>query len=124
MPNLLIVDGDHFFIHSTKYFFDNDGYDVDVTQSHEEAIQMMSQKNFDVAICGTHLQSKTGFEVASMMKKINPEIKIIIVSASNNIVSMNSKDELVYDEYFQKPINLGYLRDSVTKMIGVAQTHS
>ena len=117
MTRLLIIDDDTFFVNLASYFFKNEGYIIDATQDGKIAIDLSNKNKYDLVLCGTQLQHKSGFEVASTIRHYSPETQIILISPANNIVSMNVTDELVYDAYFQKPINFNQLLETMARLL-------
>lgn len=118
MARLLILDEDNFFINSVNFFFANEGYTIETSQDGKVGMELIEKNNFDVIICNTQLRHKSGYEVARAIKQIDAKknIPIIMVSPANNIVSLNSNDEALYDAYLQKPINFITLKEKIQEL--------
>ena len=119
MARLLILDEDNFFINSVNFFFTNEGYTIETSQDGKLGMELIEKNNFDVIICNTQLRHKSGYEVARAIKQIDSKknIPIIMVSPANNIVSLSSNDEVLYDAYLQKPINFITLKEKIQELV-------
>jgi two-component system NtrC family response regulator len=106
MPNILIIDDELNQREILAGFFKKKNYSVDISGSGIEGIEKIKNKIFDLVLTDLKMPDKDGLEVLEEVKKINPEISVIIMTAfgtvENAVKAMKSG---AYD-YITKPIDL------------------
>jgi len=77
----MIVDDDSNFRMSLKDILEEKGYPVTVAKDGKEAIAIAKERPEDIVIIDMQLPFLNGLETFSELKKINPEINAIIITA-------------------------------------------
>jgi CheY-like chemotaxis protein len=88
MKRILIVEDEVLIARSLKKFLERKGHQVETTESGHEAIQRISEEQFDRIVCDLMLQDISGFDVLEESKKhFTPQEmaeKFIIMTAYNS----------------------------------------
>lgn len=119
--NLLLVDDDADFRHEFCGFFDE--YDVIQASDGETALGILRKPNdVDIVLLDVMMPGLQGTEVLLEIKKINPDVKVVMLTAnrSRDVVI----DSLKYraDEYIEKPMNVEATREIITRLVGEKET--
>lgn len=115
--NVLVVDDQNLVRESMKQILQNHPNISSVTQSSsgKEAIELAKQQNFDIALVDLKMPEMGGEETSKELLAINPETKILIVTACI--------DDLVLPALFESGIS-GYFTksDGPTEIIKAIKT--
>ncbi len=110
---VLLVDDNKEFLDSTKDVLELEGFDVVTATSGEESLMLTKTQSFEVVVMDIKMPRMNGVESFIAMKKQNPDVKVIIVTAySVEELIQQAKDEGAY-AVLNKPLNI----DMVTKKI-------
>ena len=78
--NILIVDDDSDFLDIFSRYFRIKGFSVDVASSGEEAIEKISDFEFDLMILDIKLPDMLGDEVVKRVRARNEDVEIILIT--------------------------------------------
>ena len=81
-PLILCIDDAAVTLRVRQLLLTGAGYSVLTASSGEEGLEIFKEQAIDLVIADHFLSDKTGVEIASEMKQINPEVPILIVSAA------------------------------------------
>jgi CheY-like chemotaxis protein/two-component sensor histidine kinase len=79
-PTLLVVDDNQTALHVRQMVLESAGYTVLVARDSATAIALFSSSAVDMVVSDHFLQDCTGIELAAAMKKLKPEVPIVIIS--------------------------------------------
>jgi CheY-like chemotaxis protein len=79
---LLCVDDDSAFRQFYKNLLGSYGYDVTVAASAKQALKLFLSKRVDAVVTDFDMPEMTGVELAARLKKIRPELPVLIMSGS------------------------------------------
>lgn len=82
---------------------------ISTTISGKEAIESLKEGCFDLLIVDLILTGVDGFEVIEEAKKINKNIKVVVLSALSSDTFIKKATNLGVDYYLLKPINVDVL---------------
>ena len=82
-----------------------EGYAVDTCDNGTEAYELLYTVNYDLVILDLNLPKLDGFKVLEEVRKKDKEIKIIILSARNQIDDKVKGFELGANDYLEKPFD-------------------
>jgi len=71
--NLLVVDDELIVRDSLDKWFREEGYDVTVAESAQDALTKMAAKRFDLALVDIKMPGTDGVELQRRMHEIDPE---------------------------------------------------
>ncbi len=80
---ILVIDDERSIRDTLQGALESCGYNVDVAKDGYTAIKMVKNKHFDVLVADIIMPSINGFQTIDEIKKIIPEIKIIMMSGDN-----------------------------------------
>ncbi len=106
---ILVIDDDARQLESLANIFELDGLSPICCQTAAEARKVCQQQRINVAILDLRMPDVNGLELLKELKKINPEIKIIIHTAYASIDSAISAVNEEAFAYIQKLGNVGEL---------------
>jgi len=101
---ILIIEDDEPQLKSLAGFLENQSFDVIATASSVEGIRIASEQVIDLVLTDFKMPEKNGMDVLREIKKINPEIAVIIMTAFGDIgTAVQVMKEGAFD-YLTKPI--------------------
>ncbi len=61
----------------------NENYDIETAKNLSEAIKKVAEGNFDCLVMDTHLPEMKGYEAVSILRNLDPGLKIIMTTKKN-----------------------------------------
>jgi len=108
MKNILFVEDDALYRDVFMDLLVGEGYHVTTAENAAEGMKLFKDEKFDMVISDLEMDVMSGTQLVDLLRKIDPQIRIIILTASED-----EKDELLclernVDEYLVKtaPINV------------------
>ena len=122
MPNefsqtqkILIIDDDINLINTFKFILQIEGFNVDTASTGLQGLHKVNKTDFDLVIVDMSLPDMMGDEIAETIKKINGNIKIIILTGYNAFQEgIEDKD---INEILMKPIEPEDLIKTINKIL-------
>jgi two-component system response regulator HydG len=103
--NLLIVDDEAIVRDSLGKWFSEEGYDVTVAQSAQEALARMAERHMDLALVDIKMPGTDGVELQKRMYEIDPEMIVIIMTGYASVeTAVTALKNGAYD-YISKPFD-------------------
>ena len=122
MPEkILIVDDEPSIIVPVQFLMEQNGYDVMVAFSGEEAMEIITEKKVDLILLDIMLPVIDGFEVCQRVRE-NPQwnkIKIILLTALGSDANVEKGLALGADAYITKPFSNIEIVDKVKELLKV-----
>jgi DNA-binding NtrC family response regulator len=81
-----------------------DGYIADCAHSGEQAVSLISEKDYDLLIIDMVLPGMDGFALLKKIKKTNPDILTVIVTAYGSINSAVKALKAGANDFLEKPV--------------------
>lgn len=114
---ILLVDDNEEFLDSTKDVLEGEGYEVFTAKNGEDAIRMVRERTFEVILMDIKMPGLSGVETFIEMKKINPGVKVIMVTAySVEPLIRKALEEGAY-AVLKKPLNISMLLNEIDIII-------
>ena len=101
-----------------KKILEKKGHEVYPFTEEEEAINFIKNNKVDLAILDIKLKKMTGDEVLEVIKKIDPEIKAMMLTGYPTIDTARQTLALGAQEYCVKPIDKNELEEKVASILG------
>lgn len=101
---IILVDDDKHAIETLSKLLSEDGYEVDVCFNGKEAMEKMKRSRYDVIVTDLRMPEMGGLELLKNIKKINPELPVIIITAFGEVDSYLDAFVKGAYEYINKPI--------------------
>lgn len=90
-------------------------YDLTLIQSATKALELIrSHNNFDIIMCDVNMPEMDGLSFLSEIKKIDPIIKVIMISASQDLLNIRKAMNKDAFDFIIKPIDFDDLESTLT----------
>jgi CheY-like chemotaxis protein len=111
---VLVVDDDMDNARMLAEVLGDEGYDVQVAQNAEVALQMWERRRYDAALLDALMPDTSGWELARELRKRTPQALLAIVTGMD--VRGQSRATLaLVDAVFRKPIDVGALDEFLSQ---------
>ena len=120
MPfKILIVDDEPNILIPLQFLMEQNGYDVIVAQSGEEAFEMIYQYMPDLVLLDIMLPGVDGYEICEVIRLRNElkHIKIIFLSAKGRDINIARGMALGADAYITKPFSNAKVLKNVKNLL-------
>jgi two-component system cell cycle sensor histidine kinase/response regulator CckA len=101
--SILIVDDDPRFCDSLKVLLNNEGYEMQTSNSGSEAVECLAKNNFDLVLLDILLPDMNGHQIMDYINSQSPETLVIVLTGHASVESaVESLRRGAYD-YLRKP---------------------
>jgi DNA-binding response OmpR family regulator len=83
-PRVLAVDDESLIRMSLKIALAREGYEVDTASSGGEAMGLLDRFRYDLVLLDLRLPDVSGIEVLRYARRLDPEVKVLLVTASTH----------------------------------------
>ena len=112
MRTLMIVDDEESPRQTLEILFQKE-YDILQADCGQMAIELVHRRRVDAAIVDVRMPNMSGIEALSQLKRIDPAIEVIILTAYETIESAREALRLGACDYLTKPFDIGTIRQAV-----------
>lgn len=105
MNKILLVDDDHNILKVLKMRLESDNYLVTTTTNADDAIKVVGNHEFDIALLDLKLAQNSGIELMEILQNIRSEIPVIILTAYGTIASAVEAIKKGAYNYITKPFD-------------------
>ncbi|WP_027379585.1 response regulator [Chryseobacterium daeguense] len=114
---ILIFDDDTTILEVITIIFEENGYQVEISETSHDILERVSQFQPDVILMDNWIPKIGGVEATRLLKNHEEfkNIPVIYVTANNDIVALAEQAQA--DDYVAKPFNLEDLEDKVAKYL-------
>ncbi|UOE39492.1 MULTISPECIES: response regulator [Chryseobacterium] len=114
---ILIFDDDKTILEVITIIFEENGYQVEISETSHDILEKVSDFMPDVILMDNWIPKIGGVEATRLLKNHEDfkNIPVIYVTANNDIVALAK--EAMADDYVAKPFNLDDLEEKVAKYI-------
>lgn len=109
MIKILVVEDDKDLNRAVCSFLLENGYDANGVFSGEEAIDKIFEVGYDLILSDIMMPELDGYGLARAIRKDNPELPIIFMTARDDIISKERGYRIGIDDWITKPVNLDEL---------------
>ena len=114
---LLIVDDEYTFCKSLKLFLEKSGYEVLVTTSGEQALDIIKEEKPALMTLDIRMPGMDGYEVLQRAKRMHDGMYIVVVTA----IDVPRMEEMLAhsgaDGVLQKPVDLTELLSTIRTLL-------
>ncbi len=110
---LLIVDDESDVLDFASNFFKKRKIDVITASSGEDALKEIANEEPRIVLLDIKMKGISGIETLRMIKAINSQIKVIMVTGSNDEEAWQKTKDLGADGFIHKPLRLDELENAV-----------
>ena len=121
---VLIVDDDEAVLTMLYKVIRSNGIDADTASNGMKALELVSQKTYDLILLDVNMHGMDGFEVIQEIRRRKINVPIIVVSGRKEDYDMLYGLDIGADDYVTKPFNPVVLGAKVKALIRRSQSHS
>src|SRR6056297_2231861 len=100
-----------------KRILSRKGHTVHPFTEEEDALSFARKNKVDLAILDMKLKKMSGVEVLEELKKISPDIRVMMLTGYPTLETARESLKLGADEYCVKPIDKGELEGKVAEIL-------
>jgi len=101
--SVLVVDDEAGIRRLTKDFLGNEGYNVYLAESTDHALEVLSREHIDIVFTDVLMPGKDGYELALLVKRQYPDIKVLLASGYTGEHSTKDIDKDLQANMLRKP---------------------
>jgi DNA-binding NtrC family response regulator len=116
-PSVLVVDDEKTVCNSCKKILTQEGYNVEVALTGEEALGKIKGDGFDLVITDWKMPQIDGLEVARRIKKEKPNTAVIIITGYPSVDSSIEAIRSGIADYVPKPFTPEELSDAALRVL-------
>jgi pyruvate/2-oxoglutarate dehydrogenase complex dihydrolipoamide dehydrogenase (E3) component/ActR/RegA family two-component response regulator len=117
MKPILVVEDETILRESLKDWFTHAGYMVETVDNGADAMKVIREQDFGVAILDLNLPGKTGIEILREARVIKPQLQGILITAYPSWETAVESMKLGAIEYLPKPFSLDALEALICKAL-------
>lgn len=111
--NIMVVDDEPAARLSLAELLSLEGYEVSAAASGEEAVGLLAERSFDLAIVDLKMPGMDGLEVVEELQKQSPDTIIIMLTAHGTLETAVQAMRQGAHDYLLKPANVNEIMTSV-----------
>jgi DNA-binding NtrC family response regulator len=112
----LVVDDEENFLTLLKWFLTARGFDIVTTPSAEESLNLVQQRDFDIALLDIKLGTSDGLTLMDSLTERQPGLKVIMMTAYPTVSSVRQAFDKGAARYFTKPVDLQQLSEAIQSL--------
>jgi two-component system response regulator HydG len=101
---ILIIDDDIYISKLLENYLKREGHEPIAASRGRKALELMKDKNPDVVLCDIRLPDINGVELLPMLKRISPEVPVIMMTAYADIQTTVQAIKTGAFDYVSKPV--------------------
>ena len=117
MANIIVVDDDKVLRKNLAFYVRSQGFDVDIAESGEEAIDKAKQKFYDIVVSDIRMVKLSGLELMKSIKQLHPGSEVILVTGYGNIPMAVDAMQAGAADFICKPFEFGRLLSRIEKIL-------
>jgi two-component system response regulator AtoC len=107
---VLIVDDERTLGRAIKAFLEASGYEAELVQSAEQALELLERLRPDVVFTDVKLPGLNGIELLRRIREFDPSIAVVVMTAFGTIEGAVEAVKLGAFDYVKKPLDLEELK--------------
>ena len=113
---IMIVDDEQDQREMLGGFLEKQGFITSLAADGKEAIDIVQNQNIDLALLDHRLPDINGDKLLIALKKINPLLKAIMITAYGEVETAVSVMRSGADDFFEKPVDLNHLLERLRSL--------
>ena len=110
---ILYIDDEKTVLEVGSLMLQKLGYNVLAASNGHKAIKILKENEVAFVILDMLMPGMNGYEIYHQLKKIQPEVKILLASGYTGDHSEKRVESIGFDGYLQKPFNLKQLSEKI-----------
>ncbi len=99
------------------------GYSTFVAATAREGLELAKKEHPDITLLDIRLEDGSGLEVLKGIKELDKNMKVIIVSALDDEVTIHQAKTLGADDYLAKPLTIDFIDNLILEKISELNLH-
>jgi len=117
MDTILIVDDEKNYLVVLEALLSPEGYEIMTSDKAQEALRLIQESDIDLLLTDMKMPGMTGMELLEEIKKIKPEVPVIMMTAYGTIeMAVEAMKKHAYD-YITKPFQNEELKLTIRKAL-------
>ena len=116
---IMLVDDDKWIRGSLKVFFENEGCQLQVFETAEEALEVLANQVYDIILTDYRLPGMDGLKFLGLIKKTHPSTIRILLTAYWSAEVVSIAHEIGIHDFIEKPITTKIIEDSLQRSLGL-----
>ena len=113
---VLFVDDEQIVLDVGSLMLQKLGYNVLAVSNGNRAIDILKKNRVAFVLLDMLMPGMNGFQIYHRLKKIKPNVKIILTSGHAVCQSEGRSENMGFDAFIQKPFNLKQLSEKIENM--------
>ena len=113
----LIIEDDEEMRSLLRDFFVEEGVETDSVSNGYDALGVLTKQIFDLVVTDIRMRGLTGLDILPRIKKIQPEVAIIVITAFGTEEVRRKAFERGANAYLEKPIHFQELRGLIHNVV-------
>jgi two-component system, OmpR family, response regulator len=114
--NILLIEDDKLTLNLLQYCIEKLGHKAFLAEDGEEAIKMITDKDFDLLICDIMMPGISGLSLVSVLRTVHLcTMPIIMMSSINNKPLLDAAFEAGANDFIAKPFAMDDLSEKLKK---------
>ncbi|TFH16331.1 MAG: response regulator [Lentisphaerales bacterium] len=122
MARILLVDDENCILRTMALVLESEGHSTVCVLNGEEAISQLDSHEFDLVLTDIRMAPMDGVELLTELKKVKPEMPVIVVSAYGSDATAAQCAELGAFEYIKKPFDVGKVLNAVGRALASSRS--
>jgi two-component system, OmpR family, response regulator len=114
--SVLVVDDEENFLTLLKWFLTARGFDIVTTPSAQESLDLVQQRDFDIALLDIKLGTTDGLTLMDSLTERQPGLKVIVMTAYPTVSSIRQAFDKGAARYLTKPVDLQQLSEAIESL--------
>ncbi len=102
-PHILIMEDEESIAKGLEMVLVEEGYEVDVANTGAGALEIFSEKKFDLLIADLRLPDKSGLDVIKIVKQQRPETEVVVMTGYSSVSTAVDAMKIGVVDYLSKP---------------------
>ncbi|MBW1704149.1 MAG: response regulator [Deltaproteobacteria bacterium] len=115
--HILVMEDDATISAALDMILTEAGYDVDVAETGEAALELFGQKRFDLIIADLKLPGINGMEVIKQIKEKTPEMEVIVITGVGTQPIAEEALELGAHDFLPKPFTDDQIKTAINEAL-------
>lgn len=116
-PTILVVDDEKNIRTMLKMYLSNEGYDVEIVEDGEKALNITKERNFDLILLDLKMPKLNGMEVLQKLRDNDNKSNVIMMTAYGTVEDAVSAMKLKALDFISKPFSLDKLKEIIKKVL-------
>ena len=112
--SILLIEDESLVVETLKGNFQDNGYQITTAHNGEEGVRKFQNDSFDLVITDLKLKGMDGLQVSKKIKKINPDIPVILVTGYPKLLTSDEASRFGVRDFVLKPFTWAEILKKVT----------